>query len=77
MKSIMSFLFANLPLSIAHFVLFMYVFNWLGHPGFWLIETLEVAHNSIIWWAIMVLNSLVWGGCITQIVLPILKKAIK
>jgi len=75
MKSITSFLFANLPLSIAHFVLFLYVARWLGHPGFWVAKTLGAANGSILWWAIMVLNSLFWGGVITQIVLPLLKKS--
>ena len=77
MKSIVSFLVANLPLSIAHFVLFMYVARWLGHPGFWLAKTLGAAQGSVLWWAVMVLNSLFWGGCITQIILPILKKSVK
>ena len=75
MKSIMSFLFANLPLSIAHFVLFVYAVRWLGHPGFWVAKTLGAANGSILWWAIMVLNSLFWGGVVTQIVLPLLKKS--
>ena len=77
MKSIMSFLFANLPLSITHFVLFMYVWRWLGHPGFWIAKTLGAVNGSILWWAVMVLNSLIWGGCVTQIVMPLLKKACK
>lgn len=77
MKSIISFLFANLPMSITHFVLFVYVARWLGHPGFWLANTLGAAHGGVLWWAVMVLNSLFWGGCITQIVLPLVKKLVK
>ena len=73
----MSFLFANLPLSIAHFVLFIYVARWLGHPGYWLARTLGAVNGSILWWAVMVINSLFWGGCITQILLPLLKKKFK
>ena len=75
MKSILAFLFANLPLSVAHFVLFVYVARWLGHPGFWVARTLGAANGSILWWTIMVLNSLFWGGVITQIVLPLLKRS--
>lgn len=77
MKSIMAFLFANLPLSIAHFVLFVYVFRWLGHPGFWVARELGAASGGVLWWTVMVLNSLFWGGCVTQIVIPLLKKALK
>ena len=77
MKPVWSFLFANLPLAIAHFVLFKCVFRWLGHPGFWLARTLGAAHGSILWWAVMVLNSLLWAGCITLIILPMLKKMAK
>ncbi len=77
MKNIVAFLFANLPLSIAHFVLFLYVFHWLGHPGFWVVKTLGIAHHGVLWWAVMVINSLFWGGCITQILIPLLKKSLK
>ena len=74
MKAIKSFFFANLPLSTIHFLLFVYVFRWLGHPGFWAAQQLGVAHGSVLWWAVMVVNSLFWGGCITHIILPLLKK---
>jgi len=77
MKYIASFLAANLPLAIAHFVLFKYVYRWLGHPGFWLARTLGASQGSILWWTVMVLNSLFWAGCLTLIVMPILKKLVK
>jgi len=40
-------------------------------------RTLGAVNGSILWWAIMVLNSLFWGGCITQIILPLIKKSVK
>ncbi len=77
MNHVSTFLFANVPLAIAHFVLFKYVWRWLGHPGFWLARTLGASQGGVLWWAIMVLNSLFWAGCITLIILPILKKSLK
>lgn len=77
MKVVLQFLFSNLPLSVTHFVLFLYVWRWLGHPGFWLAKYLGAAQGSILWWAVMVFNSLFWSGCITLIVIPGLKKALK
>lgn len=74
MKSVKSFLFANLPLSIVHFILFVVLFDWLGHPGFWVAGILGATGGGILWWAIMVLNSLFWGGAITLVILPFLRK---
>jgi len=70
-------LFANLPWSIVHFLLFMFVWRWLGHPGYWVARTLGAAHGGVLWWTIMVFNSLLWGGCFTLIDIPLVKKAIK
>jgi len=72
-----NFLFANLPWSIVHFLLFMFVWRCLGHPGYWVARTLGAAHGGVLWWTIMVFNSLLWGGCFTLIVIPLLKKSLK
>lgn len=77
MKSIKSFLFANVPLSVVHFLLFVLLFDWLGHPGFWVAGVLGASGGGVLWWAIMVLNSLFWGGCISLVVLPFLRKLLR
>ncbi|MGN0851749.1 MAG: hypothetical protein ACI4Q3_00040 [Kiritimatiellia bacterium] len=79
MKIILSFFLANLPVSVIHFMLFVYVrqCHWLGHPGFWAACELGAPRGSVIWWAIMVVNSLFWGGCATFVIGPVLKKLVK
>ena len=77
MQTVLKFFFSNLPLGIAHFVLFLYVFRWFGHPGFWVAGYLGAKSGSVLWWAIMVLNSFFWSGCITLILIPFLKKVLK
>lgn len=77
MKALESFLFADLPWSIVHFLLFVYRLPCLGHPGFWVARTLGAAHGGVLWWAIMVVNSLFWGGCLAFVVRPLLRKALK
>jgi len=77
MNGITSFLFSNLPWSIVHFLLFKFVWRWLGYPGLWVARTLGASYGGILWWTIMVINSLFWGGCFTLIVIPFLKKSLK
>ena len=38
---------------------------------------LGVARGGVLWWAIMVVNSLFWGGCATYVAGPALKKLAK
>lgn len=69
-----SFLFANVPLSVVHFILFVIFGGFLGWPGTVLANALGAAGGSVLWWAVMVLNSLVWGAVISIFVAPFLRK---
>ena len=72
-----SFLFANVPLSIVHFILFMIFGGWLGWPGTVVAGALGASGGGILWWAVMVVNSLVWGAVLSLFVFPFLRKALK
>ena len=66
-----------LCLSVTHFVLFRFVWRWLGHPGYWIAHALGASSGSFLWWVVMVLNSFLWAFAITLVVIPVLKKALK
>ena len=66
-----------LCLSITHFVLFRFVWSWLGHPGYLIAKLLGAAYGGFLWWVVMVGNSVLWAGASTLIVIPVLKKALK
>ena len=72
-----SFLFANVPLSMLHFILFLIFKGFLGQPGFAVCDALGVSSGGLLWWVIMILNSLVWGGVISLFVLPFIRKIVK
>lgn len=85
MKNIKAFLFANIPLSAVHFVLLLIarsqgwreLRNLLGQPGYWVCDLLGVSAGGFLWWVVLVINSLVWGGAISLFVLPAIKKFMK
>ena len=68
-----SFLFANVPLSMLHFILFLIFKGFLGQPGFALADALGASSGGMLWWVIMVLNSLVWGAVISLFILPFVR----
>ena len=72
-----SFLFANVPLSVLHFVLFLIFKGFLGQPGYAVAGALGAASGGVLWWVLMVLNSLVWGAVLSLFVFPLLRKVIK
>ena len=73
-----SFLFANIPLSIVHFVLFLiFQGSFLGQPGYAVAGALGASSGGLIWWVLMVLNSLVWGAVLSLFVFPLLRKILK
>ncbi len=72
-----SFLFANVPLSVLHFILFLIFGGFLGQPGFIVANALGAANGGILWWVLMVLNSLVWGAVLSLFVFPIIRKILK
>ena len=72
-----SFLFTNVPLSVLHFILFLIFKGFLGQPGFIVADALGAANGGILWWVIMILNSLVWGAVISLFILPFLRKVLK
>lgn len=74
-----SFLFANIPLSVVHFILFVAVPSWkfLGWPGYVVADAVGAAGGSVLWWVVMVLNSLVWGAVLSLFVFPFLRKLLK
>lgn len=72
-----SFLFANVPLSMLHFILFLIFKGFLGQPGFAVADAVGAASGGILWWVIMILNSLVWGAVISLFILPFLRKVLK
>ena len=69
--------FEILCLAVTHFVLFRFVWRWLGQPGYLAAKLLGAAHGGFLWWAVMVLNSFLWAFAITLVVIPVLKKALK
>ena len=72
-----SFLFANVPLSMLHFILFLIFGGFLGQPGFIVADALGAANGGVLWWVLMVLNSLVWGAVLSLFVVPIIRKILK
>ena len=72
-----SFLFANVPLSIVHFVLFMFFGGFLGQPGAAVAGALGISGGGILWWAVMVVNSLLWGAVLSIFVFPFIRKLVK
>ena len=72
-----SFLLANVPLSMLHFILFLIFKGFLGQPGFVVADAIGASSGGALWWVIMVLNSLVWGAVLSIFVFPFLRKVIK
>ncbi len=72
-----SFLFVNVPLSVLHFVLFLIFKGFLGQPGYAVADALGAASGGVLWWVLMVLNSLIWGAVLSLFVFPFLRKVIK
>ena len=72
-----SFLFANVPLSVVHFILFVIFRGFLGQPGFAVAKALGASSEGVLWWAVMVVNSLVWGAVLSLVILPLVRKLIK
>ena len=72
-----AFLLANVPLSVLHFILFLIFGGFLGQPGFIVADALGAANGGVLWWVLMVLNSLVWGAVLSLFVFPIIRKILK
>ena len=72
-----SFLFANVPLSVVHFICFVSFGDFLGQPGYLVANVLGASAGGVLWWLIMVVNSLVWGAVLSLFVLPFLRKLLK
>ena len=72
-----SFLFANVPLSMLHFILFLIFKGFLGQPGFVLADAVGASNGGFLWWVILVFNSLIWGAVLSLIVFPFIRKIIK
>ena len=72
-----SFLFANVPLSVVHFILFAIFGGWLGWPGHIVASALGASGGGILWWAVMVVNSLVWGAVLSLFIFPFLRTVLK
>ena len=72
-----SFLFANVPLSVLHFVLFLIFKGFLGQPGYAVAGALGAASGCVLWWVLMVIISLIWCAVLSLFVFPFLRKVIK
>ena len=72
-----SFLFANVPLSVVHFICFVLFKGFLGQPGYAVANALGASSGGIIWWVLMVVNSLVWGAVLSLFVFPFVRKVLK
>ena len=72
-----AFLFANVPLSMLHFILFLIFKGFLGQPGFAVADALGASNGGIFWWVLMILNSLVWGAVLSLFVFPFIRKVLK
>lgn len=66
-----------MPLSVVHFVLFVIFGGFLGQSGHIVAGALGASAGGIIWWAIMMVNSLVWGAVLSHFVFPFIRKLIK
>ena len=51
--------------------------GFLGQPGYIVADALGASVGGILWWAIMVVNSLVWGAVLSLFVFPFIRKVIK
>ena len=71
-----SFLFANVPLSVVHFIPFAIFGGFLGWPGYVVAGALGASTGGILW-GVMVLNTLVWGATLSLFVFPFLRKLLK
>ena len=72
-----AFLLANVPLSVLHFILFLIFKGFLGQPGFAVAGALGASNGGILWWVLMILNSLVWGAVLSLFVFPFIRKILK
>ena len=72
-----AFLFANVPLSVVHFILFVIFGGFLGWPGVVVANAIGAAGGGILWWCVMVVNSLVWGAVLSLFIFPFLRKLLK
>ena len=72
-----SFLLANVPLSVVHFICFVVFKGFLGQPGYAVANALGASAGGILWWALMVLNSLVWGAVLSLFIFPFIRKLLK
>ena len=72
-----SFLFANVPLSVVHFICFLIFRGFLGQPGQVVADALGASAGGILWWVLMVVNSLVWGAVLSIFVFPFIRKILK
>ena len=54
-----SFLLANVPLSVVHFICFLIFKGFLGQPGYAVAGALGIASGGVLWWVLMAVNSLV------------------
>ncbi len=77
MNSLKSFLLANVPLSVVHFILFVLFGGFLGWPGTAVAHALGAVNGGILWWGVMVFNSLVWGATLTLFVFPFLRRLLR
>lgn len=71
------FLLANVSLSMLHFILFLIFGGFLGQPGFIVADALGASNGGILWWVLMILNSLVWGAVLSLFVFPLIRKVLK
>ena len=74
-----SFLFANVPLSVVHFICFL-VFKsakFLGQPGYAVADAFGSSNGGFLWWVVMVINSLLWGAVLSLFVFPLIRKILK
>ena len=72
-----AFLFANVPLSVIHFICFLLFKSFLGQPGYIVADALGASVGGILWWVVMVVNSLVWGAVLSLFVFPFIRKVLK
>ena len=71
------FLLANVSLSMLHFILFLIFGGFLGQPGFIVADALGASNGGILWWVLVILNSLFWGAVLSLFVFPLIRKVLK
>jgi hypothetical protein len=69
-----SFLIADIPLSVAHFIYFIAFGGFLGQPGRIVANAIGASSGDALGWGLMMINSIAWGTLVALIIFPLIRK---